>query len=88
VSPLVRKSHGRRIGEDASRGDGTGHQAVGCSDPRGNPVREPDRDFQQYLSRVRGAVAEMAAQVTGRERLLTGARSRCKALFVAATSWA
>jgi NAD(P)H-dependent FMN reductase len=46
---------------------------------------EPDGDFQRYLPRVRGAVTELAAQVNGRERLLTGVRRRCKALFIAAT---
>lgn len=46
---------------------------------------EPERDFQRYRSGVRGAVAELAAQINGRERLLTGVRRRCKALFIAAT---
>ncbi len=46
---------------------------------------DPDRDFQRYRSRVRAAVAELAAQINGRERFLTGARRRCKAMFIAAT---
>jgi NAD(P)H-dependent FMN reductase len=45
---------------------------------------EPDRDFQGYRSQVRGAVAELAAQINGREQLLMGVRRRCKALLIAA----
>jgi NAD(P)H-dependent FMN reductase len=46
---------------------------------------EPDRDFRQHLKRVQCALAELASQVNGRERFLTRAHRKCKALLATAT---
>jgi NAD(P)H-dependent FMN reductase len=46
---------------------------------------EPDRDFRPHLRRVQRAFAELASQVNDRERLLTRARRKCKALLATAT---
>jgi NAD(P)H-dependent FMN reductase len=42
---------------------------------------DPDRDFKRYLRRVQRALAQLASQVNGRERFLTRAHRRCKALL-------
>ena len=75
---------GCRIGEDACRGHITSHQAAG-SVIRPGAEFEPNRDFQCYRSKVQDAVAELAALVNGRERLLMRARRKYKALIIAAT---